>query len=514
PYGFAATFPRYVRKALKIVNSKTKIEVVNLGMSAINTYTIRDFVPGVIKHKPDLVLIYAGHNEYYGALGAGSTISLGNNRFLVNAIIKLREFKTTQLLQNIISGVMSLFADGKTERGTLMARMIGTGIEYDSDAFHSGISQFEGNMDDILTEFGENNIPVIIGSLTMNLKQKPFLSSYKDSQNKSAVDYFRDGLRFEEDGQFDKAKESFTRAKEYDDLRFRAPSEINEKIKYLARKHNATLLNIDSLFSANSPNGITGFNLMVDHLHPNVKGYYLIGKEYYKAIQSMNLGKIKPTDKLEQLDSFVKNNLAFTDLDSTIADIKRRMLLGSYPFVGINEPNKLLAEFTVDNFVDSLALKVQNKDVFWEDAHEILADRYLKKGEINKFMREIDAILGDRPFNEYVHAKTVEKLIDKGYFREALKYLIPLHELVQNAFTFKWLGSISLYFKDYKNAKSFLEGCLKYDKKDPQVYYNLAGAYFNLGDSDNALAALETCLKLNPNYDRAKDFIQAIKSGK
>ena len=36
--------------------------------------------------EPDAVLIYAGHNEYYGALGVGSTESLGRGAFDLAAL--------------------------------------------------------------------------------------------------------------------------------------------------------------------------------------------------------------------------------------------------------------------------------------------------------------------------------------------------------------------------------------------------------------------------------------------
>ncbi len=68
-----------------------------------NSYTIRDLVPEIIKKKPDLILIYLGHNEYYGALGIGSVESLGTSRFLVNTTLWFNKFKSVELLRNIIN---------------------------------------------------------------------------------------------------------------------------------------------------------------------------------------------------------------------------------------------------------------------------------------------------------------------------------------------------------------------------------------------------------------------------
>ena len=102
PYMPLGSFSRYLQKRLELIYPESKIEVVNLSMTAINSYTIRDFMPGVIEQNPDLILIYAGHNEYYGALGAGSLESLGSNRTVVNSILYLNNFRTVQLIRNFI----------------------------------------------------------------------------------------------------------------------------------------------------------------------------------------------------------------------------------------------------------------------------------------------------------------------------------------------------------------------------------------------------------------------------
>ena len=89
PYVPNASFPRHIKRKLELLYPENTIEVINCGISAINTYTIRDIVPGIVEQQPDLILIYTGHNEYYGAFGVGSSVSLGYSRTLVNTYLKL-----------------------------------------------------------------------------------------------------------------------------------------------------------------------------------------------------------------------------------------------------------------------------------------------------------------------------------------------------------------------------------------------------------------------------------------
>ncbi|HVF39381.1 MAG TPA: hypothetical protein VM939_05725, partial [Gemmatimonadaceae bacterium] len=78
PFPANGTFSRVLRDALQDILPTDTVEVINLGMAATNSYTIADLADEVVDRKPDAVLIYGGHNEYYGALGAGSTESLGS----------------------------------------------------------------------------------------------------------------------------------------------------------------------------------------------------------------------------------------------------------------------------------------------------------------------------------------------------------------------------------------------------------------------------------------------------
>ena len=73
-------------------------------------------------------------------------------------------------------------------------------------------------------------------------------------------------------------------AKEHDLLRFRAPEAINQQIRQLARRYNATLVDNEAAFIANSPDGVTGNNLLLEHVHPNVQGYFLLADSFYNAL--------------------------------------------------------------------------------------------------------------------------------------------------------------------------------------------------------------------------------------
>jgi len=76
-------------------------EIINLSLTAVNSYTTLGFAREVVDYDPDAVLIYTGHNEYYGAPGVASTERVGDNPFLIHLTLRLREFRLFQLLTNL-----------------------------------------------------------------------------------------------------------------------------------------------------------------------------------------------------------------------------------------------------------------------------------------------------------------------------------------------------------------------------------------------------------------------------
>jgi len=127
----------------------------------------------------------------------------------------------------------------------------------------------------------------------------------------------------------------FRFAKDLDALRFRAPEKINEIIKRLAEKLIVGLINVDSILMQTSPDGIVGNNLTVDHLHPSLSGYLLMGKIYLKQLKEMVscllIKRLQITDN--QQDSIVTHNFAFSRLDTVISNIRLIGLLNDWPFV-------------------------------------------------------------------------------------------------------------------------------------------------------------------------------------
>jgi tetratricopeptide (TPR) repeat protein len=514
PYSPNGAFSRYIRKRLELLYPERNIEVVNIAMSAINSYALRDMLPGVLEKQPDLIIIYAGHNEYYGALGVGSVETLGDTRFLVNTVIWLNRFKTFELLRDFVKSVSGWFSTPVKSDGTLMARMSQRQlIPFNSEKYFSGINQYEGNLRDIFAMAKDKNVPVILGRLVSNLKdQKPF-ESINEGEFPSADEIFKSAHNELSSGRLNSADSLFRLAKDLDPLRWRAPEKVNQIIEDLGKEFRYPVVKLDSVFNAESLSGIVGDDLVTDHLHPNLRGFQIIGREIFnKGIES----RIFPQDykkelSIEAQDSITLSRYEFSKLDSTIALYQIIILKSDWPYTKEKKSDKQKLELlNMQTYSDTLAYLVGKGDLFWEAAHLQLAQRMLLGGDKESFKKEIRAATDEYPFDPYPYEFAAQLLVNLKEFDGAYSYLQKLNELKPGAYSTKWLGIIDLLNNKVDSAIGNLSKSINYNSADAQVYYNLAGAYSIKKDYQTALQMINRCLQIEPNYSRAKDLQQQL----
>jgi tetratricopeptide (TPR) repeat protein len=515
PYIPIGAFSRYIQQRLSLEYPESRIEVINCSMTAINTYTLRDLFPGILEQKPDLVLIYAGHNEYYGALGVGSIESIGTSRKLVNFVIYLERFKTFQFIRNMLKSGTGIFSsDNQAATGTLMSRMAQNQyIGLNSDIYRKGIDQFEGNMRDILEMAAKKNVPVILGTLACNLRDEYPFVSINEKGMPPADKIFLQAKQTLAGHNLQKADSLFRLAKDLDALRFRAPTDINKLILQFGKEYNAPVVNIDSVFDAMSPDNITGDNLMTDHLHPTFHGYQIIGDLFYSEMEKTNLlPKSKPL-KLSnrQQDSITVANFPFSKVDSLIADYRIKLLKNDWPYIDKSKkiPEKLL--LNPKDHIDSLVYDMLANKSNWEFVHRKAADWYLSKGDLKSFMKVMDVLISQYPIVLEYADYTVTSLLQLKDYDDAYNFLLKRNAYEQSAFSTKWLGIIDLYKNRLASSKNYLTQSLKFDENDLQVWYNLAGDYVNENNYSKALEMVSRAVSLKPDYREAAALQQQLQ---
>ena len=331
PYNFYYSFAAQLEQEILATTKGMHVEVINLGMTAVNSYVINDLAKHVENLNPDVIIIYAGHNEYYGSFGVGSTQNnIGTSIRTKRLILWLKDFLVYQFIEDLLAPKEQYTAVQRT----LMARVVSeSNIKKDSDIFNEGIIQFEANIGSVISRFQKRNIPVFIGTVASNLKDQSPLSSYWDAMNAYEL-----GFQFLAVGDTTRARTEFINAKEYDTIRFRAPDAINQKIREYADQEGVFLVDIEKILNDMSITGIADNSLFIDHLHPTEIGHRLMAYSFFGSLVDQGLiSKELPTTR-------VSSPLEISDFEYAFSISPIERLLNGYPFVkGLNAEEELEA---------------------------------------------------------------------------------------------------------------------------------------------------------------------------
>ena len=531
PYYMGASFSRMLEGRLAETLPDRNVEVVNTAMAAVNSYTLLDLADEIIAQQPDAVLIYAGHNEYYGALGVGATESLGRSPALVNLYLRLRDYRTVQLLRSMLARVGGWLGGqqaGKAPGGTLMARMVGEqSIPYGSDTYRAGLAQFRGNLSALLQKYQQAGVPVFIGTLASNLRDHaPFVSGLAEGTDTSAwrqdyraalgraatgdtpgalaqletliardslsaAAFYQQGRLLDGLGRWDEARHAYAAARDRDQLRFRAPEAFNVTIREVAARYGATIVETEARLADASPHGIVGKSLMLEHLHPNLEGYFLLSDAFYDALhRSLFAGSASvPPEKARALSTA-------TPLDSLLGSYRVQTLLHSWPFQppGVVVPDT----FGTSTPAERLAVDVLNGDKTWAEATEALYQAFVAQGDGESALRAARALAQEFPFEPGPLVQAANVYLQQGRLGEALAHFRQAETRAPDGETQRLIGSILLQQGDVNGAIGWLEKAVASSPEGRAARYNLSGAYALAGRYAEARQAAQALLQRFP----------------
>ncbi len=494
PYGNNLKFSRILAFRLQEMYPEKTIEVVNVALSAVGSYTLLDFTDEVLEQEPDAILIYAGHNEYYGALGVASMESFGRKPWLVRSYLRLNQFRTFRLMRNM---VQSIRGEGTTDQlnsasqdptGTLMERIVGEqNIPTRSKLYEEGRLQFESNLSSIIDLARGQNVEVILSELVSNIKdQAPFVS-LENNNEENALYLYQQAQKYEQASSYSEARAAYTLAKNHDALRFRASEDINEIIHALARENELLVVPMLSAFEKEATNGLVGNELMVDHLHPNMDGYFLMADAFFKTLVN-NRVLDAPRRGVDITDAHGwKSRWAISCLDSTVSDLNIMYLKGGWPFKAHWEPNRSLETYKNNTPVKDLALKVlTNPELGLEQAHVLLAAHYRSLNDKQRAAEEYLALIYSIPFELSFYQEALKLLLAEKQYGQARQVLEIAYYYGHDQWAIQWLGQVELWLGDIEQAIASLEQAKNRFPEDAAIITNLYRAYIQVGSIDRA----------------------------
>lgn len=267
-FGFVRVLERMLREAFP----GKKIEVVNVAMAGINSHAVRLIARECAALEPDAFVIYMGNNEVVGSFGpgtvfGGATTSLWQAR----AAMALRSTKTGQL----IDGWMDRWAGRDRKRWGGMEMFASQRVQADHPAMPDVYANFRRNLGEILDLTAGK--PTVLCTVAVNLTDFPPLAGDK------ARAVYEAAQAAAASSDRETARRLFGQARDLDELRFRADSEINRIIRERANGRNVTLIDADEIFATN-PSGLTDSALFWEHVHLDFAGNFLLAKNVAETL--------------------------------------------------------------------------------------------------------------------------------------------------------------------------------------------------------------------------------------
>lgn len=558
PYEFHATAPGFLRDRLQLLLPSHTIEVVNVGLSAVGSFVVLDFIEELSDYQPDLFIVYLGHNEFYGVYGAGSTASGGRAPWINRLTLRLLKLRTFLLLRDATAWLAGLSArESADDARTLMAQVVGEKlIPYGSPLYEQARETYGDNLRSIIKVAHDRRVPLLFSALVSNIRdQPPFQAVHATapgsadrarwgdlvrrgdstlaqrdtaaalevyaaagrSDTLNADPFYRLGRVAWAAGRFETARTTLVRAKDLDALRFRITEQFQADLRAVCAGAGVPVAPVDSVFAAASPNGIVGTPLILEHLHPSFRGYFLMAKAFTSAIRRNGL-VARAEDWAQETvrtDSMVFEASTVSDFDSLHGAISVEMLRHRWPFV-VHETEYA---FRPANPVEAIVLRYIRKQVPWSGARFELAAYYAAQRDFQRARRECFAVAKVVPFSYDPLLRVADYYRAEGDTARAEEFYRRSAAVEDNPFARMKLAVLLMEGNRAAEAAREIEAAFAVHERTTYrlkpadaaaARYLLGGAYATLGDIPRARRELQRALAIDPSQRDARELLEKL----
>jgi len=375
------------------------VEVINLGNSALSSYYVREVLGDIARYSPDLVVVYAGHNEYYGS----PSNFTGGTHLTRLATLKLRKLRSFQLLE---AGVIRMTGRDAAEGTTLMEQRFAEFLHPLDEAKDEVVANlFLNNLKRGAAPLLRDQIPILVFEPVSNLVSMPPFRSAPEGAgvsvagSSSALALYRDRMAdLESGGAWDRAR--WEEIKDLDHAPFRARSVLVRKLEeYVSAEPSMHWIpTADEMEQRVGRRAFTD-DFFIDHLHLNFEGQTLLASILAEAMAEALLPDrpdIVPGIREFFTESHrVRQAVHFTDFwefraYSIIVALQQEEPFRSMP---ISKAPPLTRERILANplYADTTLLTLYRGAVEGEDLFQTTVEYYYLSGNREEWIRNMNA---------------------------------------------------------------------------------------------------------------------------
>jgi tetratricopeptide (TPR) repeat protein len=359
--------PRMLEALLTLRFPDRHFEVVNTGMTGINSHVIAPIAEDCVRQEGDVWIIYAGNNEVVGPFGSGTVFGpKAPPRNLVRLSLAFKATRLGQLFDSIGRALHKKDAAQAVWGG--MPMFVKNHVREDDPRMARVYANFAGNLDRIITLGASHGAKVVVSSMARNLRDcAPFASEHRlrlapedlarwEQAYEKGVEAQRLGkaseavASFQQAAQIDgayadlhfrwgqcalalsnqtDARREFTLACDEDALRFRSDTRLNDIIKHTAEAHQkdgVVFVDGQEMLASASPDHLVGEKFLYEHVHLNFSGNYLLARAL--------AAQVAPTNSVWPTEAECARRLSFTELNRGEGEKEILQRLHDPPYTG------------------------------------------------------------------------------------------------------------------------------------------------------------------------------------
>lgn len=549
------SFGRILHAMLRRVRPEADVEVINTGVTAINSHIVRLIARDCARYEPDLFIIYMGNNEVTGPWGPGTIFRpFSGSLRLIRASIQARSLRTGQLIGSLLRGFGD---DGPPAEWRGMEAGAGNVVPPHDPRRRTVYEHFRANLRDIIDIGRSAGAHVIVCTVGVNLRDcPPFASAHRPDlgdedrarwrqhydagaaaekagdiaralacfEQAAAIDDGRADLVFRmarchlAAGRVDVAKRLYGRARDLDALQFRTDSVINQTIRDIARSYGGrgvALADIEDVLTRpeHSPHGIPGRQMFWEHVHMTFDANHAIARELLPhVLAAMQPGRsVAATPPAVPDVDECRRMLAYTPFDRRRLTASMLEMISRPPFTA-----QIDHDIAVAAVLDALRSQAptpadmrQSKAMYEQaiaarDGDWMLrlnfASLLLAMGDAPRAVSQMEEVLKVLPDERAIRLSAADAALAAGQLDRAERvYRELLQRDRSSAELHKRIGDVLLARGQVGESIGCYRRALELRARYHEAHLNLGTALRAAGDLDGAAREFRTAIEMVPD---------------
>jgi len=567
PWDAETAFGGVLRDAAAKAHSDKHVEVANASGVSYAMHRLNIVADELLSYAPDIFIIYSGHNEFaepafYDALKQRSAARTRLEYGLAHS--------------RVYAGMQSLVdRSRKSEISTSFT--LDALVRRDQTRTYSAqekeeiVGEFRSRLERLVTRAQAAGVNVLLSTVPCNLSewrpQQSVVDGTLDERERQVwLEALRTGRRMLEEGNmqealvafehavsltpgdaevqyllaesyegleaWDQARKAYALACDLDATPSRRISAINSAIRDVADAHGTLLVDMDAIFHQLSKNGLVGFNLIEDYVHPTQVGHQIIAWHMWDAMEKAGwLGSPQAASKTLFDDVVIERNkrpkkanhavwlynqgviLAKQGNKGAAIEKYRRAVELSPQYVGAMAN---LGGLLVDTkqHVEAVAVLQRALEIMPDsvESNNYMADALRGLGRPHEAIGYYEKALKLRPRWDAAYVNYAVALESLGRLDEAVEKYKEALRLRPDAGSIHHNLAVLLKRQErFEEAEMHEREALRYDPDLHEAHNGLAIALFRQGRLEEAITHLERALALKPDYQSARDNLGKLR---